>query len=154
MRSKNVFLADDDEDDRHLFKKAFSEVCSEHHLSVFDSNVEMLTELQKSEGIRPDLVFIDLNMPGVNGMDCLREIREMPQLNEAPVAIYSTVVANTFIDEVRHLGASYFIKKPYDFYQLAHLIKYVIDKDGKTTDAPVPIEEFVLTYDNIKKKPL
>lgn len=152
MKSKNIFFADDDADDRFLFAKAFAEVCSDHKLSTFDSNTSLLNELSNPESVAPDMVFIDLNMPDLNGLECLRIIKENPQYHDAPVIIYSTIKSPTFIEEVYQLGAAYFIQKPFDFYQLAHLIKYVVNDDE--IRSVKTHEDFVLTYDSIKKKPL
>ena len=148
---KNIFLSDDDADDRHFFQTAFEEVCSEHKLFFFDNNKDMLSKLKTPDFPKPELFFIDLNMPMVNGIECLRMIREIEDLKDVPVIIYSTVRSELFIEEVHELGAAYYIRKPYDFYELVNLIKYVVDLDWKPQSSPTPFEDFVLTFNTIRK---
>lgn len=147
---KHIYLSDDDADDRELFEKAFENVCPEHSLTTFDSNSTLLNNLKDTESPVPDIIFIDLNMPKLNGVECLRIIKDLPRLDKVPVVVYSTIETQLFVEEVYELGAALFIKKPYDFYELAHMIKYVVDYDWDTENIP-SLKEFLLTYSIIKK---
>lgn len=148
--AKNIYLSDDDADDRELFEKAFENVCPEHNLTIFDNNGLLLNNLKAPGSVIPDIIFIDLNMPKLNGVECLRIIKEQPHLSKVPVIVYSTIETSLFVEEVYELGAALFIKKPYDFYELAHMIKYVVDYDWNTDDIP-SLKEFLLTYSTLKK---
>jgi len=149
--AKNIFLSDDDIDDRLFFKSAFEEVCCGHSLSLFENNTHLLEQLNQEDTSLPDIVFIDLNMPMINGLECLRLIREIPRLKNLPVIVYSTIRSEVFIEEVRTLGAAHFIKKPYDFYELVNLIKYVVEIDWSNQADTLPFEDFVLTFNSIKR---
>jgi CheY-like chemotaxis protein len=147
--AKKIYLSDDDADDRSLFKTAFEQVCPEHSLTMFEDNDVLVNNIKLNSGM-PDIIFIDLNMPQLNGLECLRILKELPQLKEVPVVIYSTIQIPFFIEEVYELGAAFFIKKPYEFYQLTHLIKYVADMEWDTK-IPTPFDEFVVSHNSKKK---
>ncbi|WP_147677833.1 response regulator [Algibacter pacificus] len=119
----NVFLADDDEDDRWLFEQALSQLKIKTSLALFKNGKEIMDYLKQVEHI-PHIIFLDLNMPIKNGMECLLELRKDPNLKKIPVAIYSTSsseedIENTFIN-----GANIYINKPNSFAAL----KEVVDK--------------------------
>ena len=69
----NVVLADDDEDDRFLFGEAIKQLSIKTKLSLFKDGQELMDNLFSNEMERPNLLFLDLNMPVKNGMQCLRE---------------------------------------------------------------------------------
>jgi len=64
------------------------------------------------ENFNPDFIFLDLNMPMMNGRECLREIRRMKHLKQKPVYIYTTSSADEDKTELAKLGATGFITKP------------------------------------------
>jgi DNA-binding response OmpR family regulator len=74
----------------------------------------------------PHILFLDLNMPYKNGLDCLKEIRADQRFKNVSIAIYSTSssekdIENTFVE-----GANIYIKKPNDFSELKKVIKEVV----------------------------
>lgn len=148
---KNIYLSEDDADDRLFFKSAFHEICDEHILTIFENNTELLSKLSDTTSPPPDLLFMDLNMPGVNGIECLKELRELPHLKHIPVVIYSTISTDLFVEEVYALEATRFITKPYDYYELVNIIKHIVDLNLEPKPGKVPFDEFVLSYDSIKK---
>ncbi len=74
---QSILLADDDEDDRMLFEDALNQVKSKVRLSTAEDG-HMLLEMLKNRPL-PDVIFLDLNMPGKNGFECLQEIRQAQQ---------------------------------------------------------------------------
>ena len=89
----HIFLVDDDADDRMLFQEAMSEVDPHAKLSIADG-CDMLLILAKVEKDKPDMILLDLNMPGLNGFECLDEIKNKHHFGNVPVIIYS-ITANT-----------------------------------------------------------
>jgi len=112
----NIILADDDEDDRNLFKQAIEELGLNIDLKLFNSGDDLLDylfELDKEE--LPHILFLDLNMLCTKYEDCLKDIRKNSKFQDMSIAIYSTStsekdVHNTFIG-----GANIYINKPNDF---------------------------------------
>lgn len=66
----------------------------------------------------PDAIFLDLNMPRINGIQGLREIKQTSLLNNIPVIIYSTSSSKKDMQETLQLGASYFLTKKSNFEEL------------------------------------
>jgi len=123
----NIILADDDEDDRNLFKQAIEELGLNIDLKLFNSGDDLLDylfELDKEE--LPHILFLDLNMLCTKYEDCLKDIRKNSKFQDMSIAIYSTStsekdVHNTFIG-----GANIYINKPNDFEILKKSLREVL----------------------------
>ena len=126
LKILNIALADDDEDDRLLFKEAIEEIHMETRLSLFNHGQELMDHLNLPNIILPHLVFLDLNMPIKNGMQCLKEIRSNPLLDGVAIAIYSTSSSEKDIENTFVNGANVYINKPNNFYKLKEVIEKVI----------------------------
>lgn len=104
-------LIDDDEDDKEIFCLAMAEADPAMRCITASSGPEALTMLCDN-ALRPDYIFLDLNMPLMNGKECLKEIRKHEPLKCIPVVIFSTSSLQKDIQETKELGASAFITKP------------------------------------------
>jgi len=120
-----VLLADDDEDDRTFFREALDELGIQTLLHTVTDGVQLLELVLRKESLLPDLIFLDLNMPGKNGKECLREIRAIPHLRDTPVIIFSTSANLRDIDETFHNGASLYVQKPSGFTLMVELLDKV-----------------------------
>ena len=117
----HILLADDDEDDILFFKDALTEINLPHKLTVVNNGKSVLTYLEKRDA-PIDYIFLDINMPKLNGLDCLRSIRSFnPSLN-APVIMLSTSSSHKMISQSYQYGANMYIQKP---VYLKDLIKYL-----------------------------
>lgn len=141
QRPKHILLADDDDDDRLLFMDVLSEYSKETKLT-FAHNGEHLMNILYS-GTLPDVLFLDLNMPLKNGMECLDEIRNSRSLKRLPVVIFSTSSHPGTINKMYEIGAHLYIRKPNDFNSLRKVIRHVLSRDWAHPVKP-PKEEFVL----------
>jgi CheY-like chemotaxis protein len=144
FHTQHVFIADDDEDDRLLFQEVVRELPYLVHLSVARDGEETLESLQKMDQL-PDVLFLDLNMPIKNGIECLSEIKESVKLKFLPVVIFSTSSYPSNIDKVYEVGAHLYIRKPNDFLSFKKSIHYVFAINWKKKLAQPPRDEFVLT---------
>ncbi len=139
----NIALADDDEDDRLLFKEAIEEIPIETKLSLFNHGEELMDHLCLPNIVLPHLVFLDLNMPIKNGMQCLQEIRANPSLNQVAVAIYSTSSSEKDIESTFILGANVYINKPNSFYNLKEVIERVLQVNWQYETSNLNKENFL-----------
>lgn len=89
MEGITCFLIDDDADDRESFEIALNEINPNIEYITAASGEEGLRMLDKSE-IIPTYIFLDLNMPKMDGWEVLREIKKRPHLKHVPVIILST----------------------------------------------------------------
>lgn len=123
MNTKICFLIDDDDDDREIFETALYEIDNTICCMTATSGVDALRKLKVQENFIPDYIFIDLNMPVVNGKECLSEIKKIKRFQDVPVVMYSTCMREDDIEEARKLGAAGYISKPYDMKQLRSSLK-------------------------------
>lgn len=119
-------LADDDEDDRLFFTDAFEELNMNTKVNTFIDGVDLMNYLNSVDAILPNVLFLDLNMPKKNGIECLNEIKANDKLSEIAIAIYSTSASEEDIEETFVLGANIYIKKPSDFKKLKKILSEVI----------------------------
>lgn len=112
MRRSSVFLIDDDTDDQEIFALALKEVDDTIQCHFANDGVSAIERLQKDTAFYPGFIFVDLNMPRMDGKKCLTEIKKIPRLKHIPVVIYSTSDDEKFFIEMKEMGASGYIVKP------------------------------------------
>ncbi|QLG46567.1 response regulator [Costertonia aggregata] len=116
-----IYLADDDEDDRIFFRDAFSDIPSDSEISEFTNGVALLKALHDASEL-PDVIFLDLNMPLMDGFECLADIRDIKKFSKIPVIIYSTSFHKKEVERLQEMGATKYLKKPSSFNQLKTLL--------------------------------
>ena len=122
-----IVLADDDPDDRALFELAINQISKDIDLSMCKNGTDLISYLRDDKEILPDILFLDLNMPNKDGIECLMEIKKDPGLKDMTVVIYSTSSSEKDIEETFIEGANIYIKKPNDFTKLKKVIKEVLN---------------------------
>lgn len=105
-----ILYADDDSDDREFFAQILLEIDPEIKLVEAADGIETLSLL---EDYIPDFIFLDINMPKLNGNDTLIEIRRNPKLNNTKVVMYSTCISKDAIEHYQALNAN-FLSKPHN----------------------------------------
>lgn len=120
-----VLMADDDKDDQEIFKKALDETEIPTTLTTVDNGKELMENLKDESVPNPDIIFLDINMPGKNGKECLAEIKNDETLKEIPTVVYTTSTAPKDIEETYEAGANLYVPKPYSFHGLIKLIKKI-----------------------------
>ncbi|MDP5232016.1 MAG: response regulator [Cellulophaga sp.] len=144
LHTLNVALADDDEDDRLLFKDAIDELKIHTKLSLFINGKELMDYLTLPNIILPEVIFLDLNMPVKNGMQCLKEIKENDKLKAISVAIYSTSSSEVDIEETFICGANVYINKPNKFSDLKAAIDKVLQLNWQYHTSTLNRDNFLL----------
>ena len=121
-----IILADDDEDDRLLFTDAFEELRINTKVNTFNDGVELMEYLNTPNAVLPNVLFLDLNMPKKNGIECLYDIKKDDRFSEIAIAIFSTSSSEEHIEETFVQGANIYIKKPSDFSTLKKVLSDVV----------------------------
>ncbi len=121
-----IVLADDDEADRLLFVEALDELEIKSKVHIVKNGMQLTEYLSNKNTLLPHVIFLDLNMPLKNGMECLKEIRKNKKFNEILIAIYSTSASENDINETFRCGANVYINKPSDFNVLKQLLNKVV----------------------------
>ena len=140
-----VFLADDDADDRLLFEEALREIYSDVKLTTAKNGEQLMGILDKTTPPPPHLIFLDLNMPLLNGFECLEQIRKNNKYKNIPVVICSTSSQKEAIDQVYKKGADYYLCKPDSFQQLKKLLHTVCSIDHLKQTSRRSREEFFIS---------
>ena len=139
-----ILLADDDENDRLLFIDAFQELKIKTIVHTVRDGLEFMEYLKKKDARLPQLLFLDLNMPRKNGIECLKEIRANLALREIPVAIFSTSSSEKDINETFLEGANVYINKPNDFTRLTQVLNKAVMAAYSYQEPPFNIANFLL----------
>lgn len=119
-----VLHVDDDADDSALFCEAVKQAAPTYTCLVADSAAAALEVLSDIENI-PDFIFLDMNMPRMNGLECLKLIKNNPALDRIQVIMYSTAADSIHIKEFKRLGAE-FLEKPDRFDKLVQHLRRIL----------------------------
>ena len=130
MKAQCILLVDDDEDDQLLFLDAIREIDKSIECCVANDGLEAILSLHTKSPV-PDLIFLDLNMPKMNGYQCLAQIKKEMMFKEIPVVIYTTSRIESDRDRTLKMGASYFLTKPSDFSELIEELTRILKLELK-----------------------
>ncbi len=122
----SIFLIDDDCDDREIFQTVLSGVDSNIKLLTACDGVDALEKLN-SEAKDIDLIFLDINMPRMDGIECLQQLKKNSKYKEIPVIIYSTTSQENFVNKTLALGAVSYLTKSNSFEALSDSLKKILD---------------------------
>ena len=142
MKIQNVYIADDDSDDVEFFQEALADVSETAVLASGKNGMELMKKLLYPELPVPDIIFLDINMPLMNGLECLKEIKAHLHLKDIPVVMYTTSAISGTIEIAYRLGASLFIEKPSEFQALKDMLRPILERDWAEQARP-DISEFV-----------
>lgn len=140
----HILLADDDEGDRLIFKVAFSELKIKTVVQTVNNGTQLMEWLNMKDIPTPYLLFLDLNMPSKNGLECLKEIKSNEKLKDVFIAIYSTSDNEKDMEETFRHGANIYITKPTDFNMLKQVLEKAVKTSSKYQDPTRIRENFLL----------
>ena len=122
-----ILLIEDDSDDREIFSLVMKSI---HPFSETDNAVDGLDALDKlkRDGYNPDLIFLDLNMPRMHGLECLQEIRRIERLSRRPVIVFSTSTNPHDISASRAAGATDYVVKGNEIATIKQSLTQVLKK--------------------------
>ena len=123
---KRFLLIDDDRDDRDLFVEALAEIDDAILCDLAEDGREAINKLESKTFARPNVIFLDVNMPVMSGWECLLQLKRNDNLKNVPVIMYSTSSHSRDRQIAAELGASYFFTKPNGFGELISFINATI----------------------------
>ena len=113
---EKIWLADDDKDDCELFEDVLKQIMPLTCLTIIPNGEVLMNML--TPATKPDLLFLDINMPCKDGMDCLLEIRAQRHFSRLPIVMFSSTKESKFIGTSYGYGANLFYSKPTSFNEL------------------------------------
>ena len=120
-----IILAEDDKDDQELFMEALDATKIPSEVTTVANGEELLSALKDPAEPKPDIVFIDINMPVKGGKEALEEIKSDTELKEIPAVMLSTSNHPKDIEETFDKGANLYIQKPSSFSGFILILKKV-----------------------------
>ena len=121
----HILIVEDNPGDARLAEEALTEGKISNKISVVQDGVEAISFLRDEDNPRPDLIFLDLNLPIMNGKEVLAVIKKDPGLKRIPVIILTTSDADDDISSTYELQANCYITKPVGFDQFIEVIQSV-----------------------------
>ena len=119
-------LVDDDKDDQLIFVSAVNDINKEIECDCVDNALIGLEVLQKDKCKKPDYIFLDLNLPIMDGFQFLKEVKTSEELNDIPVIIFSTSSRDSDKQKAKELGAVDFLSKPSSYSELKESITLLL----------------------------
>ncbi|TDT43720.1 response regulator receiver domain-containing protein [Maribacter spongiicola] len=121
----HLFMAEDDLDDQQIFREAIASIEGNLKITMFSNGMDLLETLRTNPNT-PDVIFLDLFMPKLNGEQTLEMIRSMNHLDETPIVIFSNEYNINRISELFENGANRYLHKPNSFNTLVNALKRTI----------------------------
>jgi len=125
MGSPDIFYVEDDQDFAFILEHAVREVKEDLVLSVVEDGRDAIKTLEKYalDKFRPKLILLDLNLPGLSGLDLLKRIKEIPFLRLTPVILFSTSDDPLDVKASYEFGANAYITKPTGYNNLVDCVR-------------------------------
>ncbi len=124
-----ILLVEDDPGDIKLTQKALLKSKLVVDLNVITKGEEALAFLRREEGytdaLLPDLILLDLNLPGLSGQEVLQEIKSDNNLKFIPVVILTTSNSDKDILKSYKLGANCYVRKPVDLHEFIKIVQSI-----------------------------
>ena len=126
IKPLKILLADDDKDDRLFFSMALEALTIPINLATVVDGEKLMDYLSENVDHLPDVIFLDINMPRKNGIECLYEIKQNKKLKDLPVIVFSTSISRDKIGMIFKNGVNVYIHKPSEFSQLKQVIFHAL----------------------------
>lgn len=123
-----IFYTDDDQEDLDFFREIIDIIDADVNV-VTQNNGQQLLHALENPPPTPHLIFLDINMPGMNGLEILKKLRSSYQHKNLPVIMFSTSNDEQIIEKSRELGASYYVPKSGIFEHFKKSIEHALAMD-------------------------
>jgi CheY-like chemotaxis protein len=125
VSSPDIFYVEDDEDFAFIMQHAVQEVKDGLTVKIIDNGKDALEQLKQLTEVRvkPKLILLDLNLPGLSGLDLVKRIREIPFLKYTPVVFFSTSDNPKDVKASLEFGANAYLTKPSGYLNLVNCVE-------------------------------
>jgi two-component system response regulator len=122
-KSQPILIVEDSPDDFEATKRAFNKANLRNEIQHCNSGEAALAYLRSPTSVRPGIILLDLNMPGLDGRKTLEIIKTTENLKNIPIVILTTSTDERDVKACYELGANTYIQKPVDFDGLIAAIR-------------------------------
>jgi CheY-like chemotaxis protein len=135
-----ILLVDDDREEYEFIASAFESLSVKAQVIQIEDCTDVSAAIREHN---PDMVFIDINMPSINGIDCLKSVRSEKRFENLPIIIYSTSNSIADVQESFKHKANLYVVKPNTFSKLTASLQKVLSFDWNLR-SNLPIDKFVI----------
>lgn len=132
----HIVIVEDSEDDYYIIQRAFVRTKQPVELTRYASGSAMVEAVQSGECKLPDIILLDLNLPGMHGKEVLRFLRQHEQWKGVPIVMMTTSTNPDDVVECYNSGASSYMRKAIDLQQFMQMIESFCQYWFKTAILP------------------
>ena len=143
MDAIRLYLADDDKEDREIFIEALGDIPLETKVKQFNNGVDLMDDLFSADTL-PDVIFLDLYMPIMDGFECLMDIRNFSKFDGIKIVVYSSSYVKREVNQLKMDGADQYLQKPNSFNDLKALLLKSLKPIKSSITANKASSEFVV----------
>ena len=142
----HILLGEDDPDDSMLFIQALDETKLTSVVNIADNGAKFVDHVDGKSNSVPDIIFLDVNMPLKNGIECLQALRSKDDYKSVPVIMYSTSGTKGEIESCYEKGANYYVVKPFSFDAIKKMVSDFCTRDWRA-DVNRNLKNFVISFE-------
>jgi CheY-like chemotaxis protein len=124
--AKTVVLIDDDQDDLDILKDVIDDIDPTIHCLCFLHPVEAIRIISHELPQKPDFIFTDINMPGMSGDRCVKELRNQDAFDQTVITVLSTSMPYHVAEQLKSLGANHTFQKPVHVDSYKSILKTIL----------------------------
>jgi CheY-like chemotaxis protein len=135
MENQLIYIVDDDKDERFFIAEGFAQFLDVNRQTrFFTSGFDLLKALNDKDIPRPNFILMDINMPAINGIEVLKDLKQNPDLKNIPVIMFSTSNAHEDKANCINNGAAKFITKPNTMIEYPSLLRGLVESQMKAVN--------------------
>lgn len=119
-----IYIVDDAADYRFLVQQVFNRFLEKYPMRLFSDGIDLIRHIETAppEAEQPSVIVLDVDMPGLNGLQTLERLKQKPGWRAVPVVMMTNRDSEEFSRESYRLGASSFLLKPIDLLELKDIL--------------------------------
>jgi len=128
-KARDILIVDDDAVQMLVFRHLLQQLGCEHRCHSAENGLEALQFLRRQgaygKAPKPELIILDLNMPGMNGCEVLVEIKRDPELRSIPVIMFSLCIDPKDVSRCYSEHANAYVQKPPDYQTTLKVVEQI-----------------------------